>query len=50
MKKKIIFICDIGCQKRDFDRFGIKILSKKFDVLFLDCTKWLQPKFYKKAY
>ena len=48
MKKKIIFICDIGCQKRDFDRFGIKILSKKFDVLFLDCTKWLQPKFYKK--
>ena len=46
MKKKLIFISDLGCPKRDFERFGIKFLRTKFDVLFLDCTKWLQYKFY----
>lgn len=46
MKKKLIFISDLGCPKRDFERFGIKFLRSKFDVLFLDCTKWLQFEFY----
>ena len=45
--KTIIFISDIGSQKRDYDRFGIDILKKKFNVIFLDCTKWLQPNFYR---
>lgn len=45
--KTIIFISDIGSQKRDYDRFGIGILKKKFNVIFLDCTKWLQPNFYR---
>ncbi len=45
--KTIILICDIGSQKRDYDRFGINILKKNFNVIYLDCTKWLQPNFYK---
>ncbi len=48
MKKSILFLSDIGCQKRDYERFGIKILKDKFNVHFLDCTKWLQPDFYKR--
>ena len=45
--KTIILLSDTGSQKRDYDRFGIKILKKKFNILYLDCTKWLQPTFYK---
>lgn len=45
--RTIIFISDIGSQKRDYERFGIQLLKKKFNVLYLDCTKWLQPNFYK---
>ncbi len=45
--RTLILISDIGSQKRDYERFGIQLLKKKFNVLYLDCTKWLQPNFYK---
>ena len=46
--KTIIIMSDIGSQKRDYDRFGINILKKNFNLIYLDCTKWLQPNFYKR--
>ena len=48
MKKKLIFISDLGCPKRDFERFGIKFLRTKFDVLFLDVQNGFNINFISK--
>ena len=38
MKEKIALIVDISFTKRDYERFGIKTLKKKFNVFILDFT------------
>ena len=39
MKKKIIIMTDISFTKRDYKRFGISNLRKKFNVFIFDFTK-----------
>lgn len=34
--------------KRDYDRFGVELLSQIFRVSILDCTAWLKPDFWGK--
>lgn len=38
MKEKIAIIVDISFTKRDYERFGIKTLKKKFNVFIFDFT------------
>ena len=39
MKPKILIIIDISFTERDYKRFGIDALRKKFDVFVFDFTK-----------
>ena len=39
MKQKILIIIDVSFTERDYKRFGIDILKKKFDVFVFDFTK-----------
>jgi hypothetical protein len=45
-KMQIIILTEVPLSKRDYDRFGIEILSRNFDVFVLDCTPWLKPRFW----
>ena len=47
MIKKILILTDIGFSKRDYIRFGVNILEKKYKVDILDFTEWLSPKYWK---
>lgn len=44
----VILLTESPLSKRDHDRFGVEILSKRFQVHILDCTAWLNPEFWKK--
>ncbi len=43
MKKKIAIITDMGFQKKEYDRFSIGELSKKFEIFIFDFTKITNP-------
>ena len=45
--KKILILTDIGFSKRDYTRFGVNILEKKYKVDILDFTEWLSPRHWK---
>ena len=45
--KKILILTDIGFSKRDYTRFGVNILEKKYKVDILDFTEWLSPRYWK---
>ncbi len=48
--KKIIILGPPGpFLKRDYERFGIGFLKKKFSVKFLDFTPWLYPNLWKEC-
>jgi len=42
---RIIILVEYPFGRRDFDRFGVELLSKTFQVSILDCTAWLKPEF-----
>jgi hypothetical protein len=55
MKPKIAIVLDISFTKRDYKRFGISTLKKKFNVFIFDFTKSFSiklanHKFSKKTY
>ena len=43
MKKKIAIITDMGFQKKEYDRFSVGELSKKFEIFIFDFTKITNP-------
>ena len=45
--KKILILTDVGFSKRDYTRFGVNILEKKYKVDVLDFTEWLSPRYWK---
>ena len=45
--KKFLILTDIGFSNRDYLRFGIEILRKKYQVEILDFTEWLSPEYWK---
>ena len=46
--KEIVILSPGPFFKRDYDRFGIELLKKKFVIKILDFTAWLNPIFWKK--
>lgn len=44
----ILILTDTPFSKRDYDRFGVEVLSQGFQVSILDCTPWLRPDFWDK--
>jgi hypothetical protein len=46
MKCHIFIITHSPFTKRDYNRYGIEILQKFFKVEVLDCTPWLESKFW----
>lgn len=46
--KTIFLIVETPLRERDYDRFGIAILSRQFQVIVIDCTAWLHPEYWKK--
>lgn len=46
--KHILFLGQIGYFKRDYERFHIKYLKKKFKVYFLDISNLINRNFYRK--
>ena len=45
--KRILILTDIGFSSRDYVRFGLEILKKKYQVEILDFTEWLSPEYWK---
>ena len=45
--KKILILTDIGFSQRDYNRFGVEILKKNFEVNILDFTEWFSPEYWK---
>lgn len=39
----LLILTESPFSKRDYDRFGIELLSQSFRVRVLDCTLWLNP-------
>lgn len=44
----ILILTESPFSNRDFDRFGVALLSRSFRVSILDCTPWLKPDFWAK--
>ena len=44
--KNILFLFS-PYQERDYERFGINILKRNFQVKILDCTSWVQKSYWK---
>ncbi|OIO68535.1 MAG: hypothetical protein COW19_01355 [Zetaproteobacteria bacterium CG12_big_fil_rev_8_21_14_0_65_55_1124] len=42
----IIILTEVPLSRRDYERFGIEILSRHFFVRVLDCTAWINPSFW----
>lgn len=40
----VAFLVESPFSDRDYNRFGIEILKKYFDVHVLNCTSWIKPK------
>ena len=47
MRRNIVFLTDNIFLKKDFERFGIDFLSKKFDVQIFNLSKLTNPFFFK---
>ena len=47
-KTKILILTEVPLSKRDYERFGIEILSSHFELILLDCTPLLNSEFWKK--
>lgn len=45
---RILILTGSPFSKRDYDRFGVELLSQSFRVSILDCTPWLKPDFWDK--
>ena len=45
--KEIIILSPGPFFKRDYDRFGIELLKKKFVIKILDFTAWINPVLWK---
>ena len=45
--KEIIILSPGPFLKKDYDRFGIELLKKKFVIKILDFTAWINPVFWK---
>lgn len=46
--KTIYLIVETPLRKRDYDRFGVAILTRQFDVRVIDCTAWFNPAYWEK--
>lgn len=44
----IFILTEIPLTRRDYERFGIEILTRDFAVKVLDCTAWMNPKFWER--
>ncbi|MDQ6770724.1 MAG: hypothetical protein M3Z54_12140 [Gemmatimonadota bacterium] len=44
----ILILTEAPFTRRDYDRFGVELLRKNFQVAILDCTPWLEPEFWTK--
>ncbi len=44
----VLILTEAPFTRRDFDRFGVELLRKNFQVSILDCTSWLKPEFWTK--
>ena len=47
MRKNVVFLTDNIFLKKDFDRFGIEFLSKKFNIQIFNLSKLTNPNFFK---
>ena len=47
MRKNVVFLTDNIFLKKDFDRFGIEFLSKKFNIQIFNLSKLTNPNFLK---
>jgi hypothetical protein len=47
MNQKLTLFVESPFSGRDYDRFGVDILRKYFDVQVLDLTPWINPHFWK---
>ena len=45
--KGIVILSPGPFLKRDYDRFGVELLKKKFVIKILDFTAWINPVFWK---
>ena len=45
--KKILILIQSPFLKRDYDRFGIDVLKKNFDIKVLDFSSWIRPGMYR---
>ena len=45
--KKIVILVRATFSKRDYERFGIDYLKKKFSLKIIDFSPWLHPDYYK---
>ncbi len=48
MLTNILILTESPFSKRDYDRFGVELLSQHFRVSILDCTPWLKPDVWNK--
>lgn len=46
--KNIYLVVETPFRRRDYDRFGVAILSRKFKVRIIDCSAWLNPAYWEK--
>lgn len=46
--KTIFLIVETPLRERDYERFGIAILSRQFNVKVIDCTAWFRPEYWDK--
>ena len=44
--KKVLILLQSPFLKKDYERFGIDILKKNFDIKILDFSSWLRPSLY----
>jgi hypothetical protein len=44
----VLILTEAPFTSRDYDRFGVELLLKNFQVSVLDCTSWLKPEYWTK--
>ena len=44
----LLILIEAPFKERDYERFGVEILKKDFDVRVIDCTPWLNPHIWDK--
>ena len=45
---EILILTESPFSNRDYDRFGVELLSQRFRVTIIDCTPWVNPDFWER--